>query len=811
MTRTSLLLPVSCLFFSSVLTSTAQAPQEDPSNATVPLSTSWSFIGGNGPLPVTTSGTQPAGPDSSTASKKKSNAYPATTHERFATFIADGDFKSQLLVQNLRLDLPVTIAPTLILEQGEVALDPVTLPAHSAATLDINAALESRGAEDKRGAVVIRYDFGTYGAVSAAVEMADYTHRLYLNSVAQSREEFWYGTTLDAVVWTPSRDDAEGFMSLINTSAESKSVKITLSVDGASEETREVIIGPRQQRLVSIDSLVKRSTDSGAGIHVAFTGKPGDIIGEGTVFNKKTGFSKYIRFMDSSLRFPNSSLRTNFLMLGPQPVEDGFPAQVSFRAVAVLRNIDTVSVQVMPVVTYFRNGLVRKISLEPLALSPNESKIIDFANEQRAGTLPSDFSQGTLELIPNSDHTSLVAELFNFNQRSGGYVVGSSFAAHPARATSSIWRIDGTFQTTIVAQNTASQNDQLTVKLFSGADTYEKTFNVFAGGLVKINLKELQEKAIPDNNGHLLLGTSGTLSLSGAHGVNSALAFDKLIHSADESEYVGLLANPCNFVTQIGGALSGSQSPFTVLLDDFWTDGTVTESSCCVTGVSDYNLLEIGSDSNGNITATTIASPDHQSHTVFMDFSQTTTTCDICSGDTLMTSLSVEVPALPACPSTVSVTGITTIPLENGFPQFKSGLGGFATMVVGPATVGGAQADYANDQITEAVSFVSNNCPANTLPNNICAGADTFTVGAGTEDFNVKMPPATNTFYDEHATGVIADILANTPIVQVSCQVVCSQTYSCGGVNIGNFTITRTFTKDVIQNTDVARLTITKQ
>src|SRR5215467_371364 len=50
---------------------------------------------------------------------------PVSTHEKFASFLAGEDFKSVLLLQNVRPDLPITFIPTLILNSGEVPLGPV--------------------------------------------------------------------------------------------------------------------------------------------------------------------------------------------------------------------------------------------------------------------------------------------------------------------------------------------------------------------------------------------------------------------------------------------------------------------------------------------------------------------------------------------------------------------------------------------------------------------------------------------------------------------------------------------------------------
>lgn len=335
---------------------------------------------------------------------------PAGPHERFATFLADKDFKSQLLIENLRLDVPVTVTPALITRQGETALQPITLSPHSTATVDINAALQERRLTDARGAVVVRYNFSTYGAVSSVVTSTDEAHWLYLNSVAQSREEFWYGTSLDAVIWAPE-ENVQGFFSLVNTSSEPRTVQATYVINGHSEPLPPMEIVPRQFRFISINNLVARSRAKGAGIHLAFQGKPGDIVAEGTLLKKSNGFAKYIRFMNTALKFPNPALWSNFLLLGRQPIADGFPATVAFRSVAAIRNIDTAPVEVTPRIKFMRGESAQTIQLQPITLNVEETRLIDFAKEQRAGNLPADFAQGTLELVPNVQHTAMISEL----------------------------------------------------------------------------------------------------------------------------------------------------------------------------------------------------------------------------------------------------------------------------------------------------------------------------------------------------------------------------------------------------------------
>jgi hypothetical protein len=724
-----------------------------------------------------------------------------TTHERLATFISDDGFKSKLLIQNLRLDAPIKVTPALIINQNEIPLAPITMPPHTTATVDITSTLLALGRSHARGLAVVRYDYDTYGAVSAVVTSSDDQHRLYLNSIGQSPEEFWYGTALDAVVWAPEAG-TEGFVAITNTTAEPRTVQATFVVNGRSDEIHEVEMAPYQHRLLRIDSIVRRSRESGAGVRISWSGKPGDVITEGELFNRRTGFSKYIRFLDTSLHFAEHSLRTHFLLLGRQPAADAFPAQMSFRSIAAVRNIDPTPVQVTPVVKRVQNGSVQTISLKPVTISANETTLIDFGMAQKAGNLPADFDQGSLQLVPNTDHNSIVAELFNLSE-SNNFVVGPSFSSFPTRATGSIWRIDGSYQTTIMVENTVNATDNVTLKLFSDRGSYEKTFPVASGGILKINVRELLQNHVPDNDGNLLVATSGTLTIFGGLGLHSKLSFDKLIHSADESEYVGLLAEPCNHVESISLFFDQiDQFNLSAVIDAFWTDGSVTEDS-------GFPSSENSSLASVNGSVVTLHPVDNSSHNVTMDAAELDTACDICSSDWFYTSAPVTVPPRPDCSTaTVALEATTTIPLEFFFPNRLTGVGAATTMGVFPSPV-----IWNGAQIQELVTLTSNTCPASfgTPP---CGGHDTFTVGDGSAPIGpLVFPPSVNTFYDFHVSLIGSSVLDPPPPLAPipSCRAVCSQTYSCNGAIIGRFTITRDVTRDTISGVPVSRVAVTKQ
>ena len=632
---------------------------------------------------------QPEGPvQASSKLGLSSDSTTISTHEKFATFLAGEDFNSTLLLENFRPDQPITFTPRLILSQGEVALDAVTVPAHSSTTVDITTALKDRGLHDPRGTVAVRFDFKSYGPGAAVVQMRDDKHHVFLNSYAQSPEEYWSGTSYDAVVWAPQQG-TEGFIALTNASDETHAVRIAFVIKGRSERQPELQIPARQTRIVPIQALLERSQKSGAGIHIEYdqvAGEqyPGAILVEGQLLNKKTGFAKNIHFMDKALP-PTGTLRTHFLMLGRQPAGDNFPSDVSFRSVAAVRNIDSVPVTITPTVKFLRNDAVESVRLPVRSLQPDESALIDFQEEQKAGHLPSDFTQGSVDLTPDTGRNSIVGELFNFSQ-SGGYVVGPSFTSYPNRATSSIWRIDGSFQTTVMIENTAAENDKVAVHLYSERGQYTKTFDVPAGKLIKINLRDLQQNNIADDHGNLLVDTLGVMSLIGGHNARSKLSYDKIVHSTDQSDYVGLPPNPCDYVTSIGmyvDTSSGSQ-PFPVMKEYDWSMSGPQDEGAWGSSSSNNSIGQLSQDANGNDWVTFNPPDDGQSYSITFSppFPQEAVEfCVACSGgDVNVTPVSLNVRISttfwgPPVTVTNNVCFWGSLACSSGTPTCRTGIG----------------------------------------------------------------------------------------------------------------------------------------
>lgn len=172
-------------------------------------------------------------------------------------------------------------------------------------------------------------------------------------------------------------------------------------------------------------------------------------------------------------------------------------------------------------------------------------------------------------------------------------------------------------------------------------------------------------------------------------------------------------------------------------------------------------------------------------------------------------------PISVACPSSVSIANTTNVPLEDGFPTYKTGIGMVASMQVGPPPT----VPYNGSTISEALSgngVLQNTCPAKYFSE--CNGGVTFTVGTAASEFVLRFPATDNIFYDPHSLLSASNLLGEAGLS--TCTYSCNQTYyaatdpagnSCGGANIGSFIITYTFNTSTIDGTPVTRATVTEQ
>ena len=480
-------------------------------------------------------------------------------------FLRGRGFTSKLIIHNQRIDTPITVTPVLLVDKGrEITLDQITVAANRSLTVDINQALNVRREKNvKSGGLVLRYSFYETGAIDATVIINHPRDKLSLMSPVMAQAEYM-SNAQEGVFWIPDKQTG-AFIAVQNTSSQPRLVRPTLFVSGRQIRLSKITLAPRETTFIDLKSSLSNITDNAAGaIRLVNDGNPGDVMAEGGLVNHTTGFSKRISFMDPSLHFYDNTLRANFLFLGEPPVELGFPSRVSFRAACALHNTSAVRVKVRPVVKYLDGSALRQVRLPDITLKSRRVALIDLFEAQRNGAIPEDFRTGTLELNIDGPDGSVIAELTNLDV-GGGYVLGSSFSGHPSRGVGgTFWRIDGDWQSIITLTNAATTEDDISVELFYEGGSYRlPMITVAGGGIAFINLKELQNRGMPDAQGNLLpvTATSGSFCVKGSNELHSAISMERLIFNSLTSECVVIDGTNDHYVTSIALQAGQPSSP----------------------------------------------------------------------------------------------------------------------------------------------------------------------------------------------------------------------------------------------------------
>ena len=315
------------------------------------------------------------------------SALPQTGYfdqEIFGPYFLTGDgFTSTLIIQNRRIDLPVTVRPVLLTEgRKEIPLDALTIAPNRSVAVDLNQALNSRHqSEVSSGGMVLRYSFPEKGPIGAVITINNARDKLSLMSPIMGREEFM-SNVLEGVFWLPD-EQTKAFVAIQNTTDAPRSVLTTLFIGGRPVELDRMKVKPRETSFLQLNNELlahggNRDAISVGGIRLAHDGVPGEIIAEGAIVNPLKGFSKRISFLDKSLHFYDGTLRAGFLFLGQPPSELGFPLQVSFRAVAAVRSSAETPLRIRPVVGRVRPTCTADPCppLRPLGLSQSRAAMV---------------------------------------------------------------------------------------------------------------------------------------------------------------------------------------------------------------------------------------------------------------------------------------------------------------------------------------------------------------------------------------------------------------------------------------------------
>lgn len=310
-------------------------------------------------------------------------------------WMIDANFKSRLYLRNVVETSPVTVTPILHLSNGtQYRLSPVQLEPAGIAVVDINQGLQNFGIAPYAmlsGYVEVQYSW-PWNPICATVQDLDPVHSLVFDydlhgmpSQVPSNS-----STLNTVegLWWKQEPNVTGFVALANTS--SRPIQASLQTTDAQSNqiaTHQVTISPEGMKMIPIPELQTTSGTVG-GVRVTYTGAPGDLIINGGLEDKSTGYSAALPFAEASLPTQAKSQPTIAelgLMSGVADPMMSFPAGTIFTPYSVLRNVSNAPVSVTPALWWMASGSPRSFE----ASSNHDSSA---ANRQFGSPIPSESS-----------------------------------------------------------------------------------------------------------------------------------------------------------------------------------------------------------------------------------------------------------------------------------------------------------------------------------------------------------------------------------------------------------------------------------
>lgn len=735
------------------------------------------------------------------------------SHSQWAPFYTVGEGFMTMLMLNNGTRAGFSVKVTLYSPEGEPAeLPSIHLNAHETKDVDLNEWVAGLGAQYVSGSLRLDYRSTPY-ALGAMVMMVNERQSLEVDVLARPKWEF-KSNRLEAMWWRPART-TEVHYAIQNTAESQVRGKLTLTdSDGHALKSMPLDMAPHQTRIYKLHELLDDAMLSHkvGGISIEHLGSPGDLRAQSFVLRRNIGFSASLQFEDPQAAV-DSQLEGAGVLIGD---EETFGRPKLFSGHLLLRNV---SVKPVTVKAQVQRG-AKPDPLPDVHLEAGEAReILVPANSLYSA----DKGQGTagVALQYTGAPGNILAYWFSVDN-SASLVVETPLR-NPAglpQAGSNPWSLEGDYSSVLYVKNTATKPSSFVADIFYRGGYYMigmKTLE--AGETTAIDIRKLRDEQIPDVNGQRLpprltsgqinwrtrvgnprlVGRVNTMSVSKGLANNMSCSTccgcTDVSFSLQPASWTGALGSTFSFTPVETDSNSCNRHSFPV--SPSWFTWSSTNPNIASVDQS----AAVSCRGGGSATV----SGDGFFSTQIID-----TTIDPPAGGCFACtdSSTEQTPSGPVtvCPTTVTVAAKDNIPLENLFPNAKTGIGIVATMQVGPQASG----PFDGDQITEAVSdnFVMQaTCPTSFGP--YCRGSDTFTVGLGASGFGVTKPAAPNTFYDFHTTVFAVSLLDAAGMN--SCTVSCNQTYSCGGNIIGSFLITRDMSKDAIQNTPVTRVTVTKQ
>jgi hypothetical protein len=369
------------------------------------------------------------------------------------------------------------------------------------------------------------------------------------------------------------------------------------------------------------------------------------------------------------------------------------------------------------------------------------------------------------------------------------------------------WHVDGDSVAHLLLFNYSDEPRVFGVRISNSAIVWDKKYKLVPYETREVSINELISDEVPDDKGRVLSPdqSSGVVNwmVPDAGEGTGRLMVTSRSRALARNFSCGQFIVVCGmtFVTSWNGVLpvNDTLALYTAdpnFCDEFGPNQCYGGSS--VGGGSASYSWSIGASNIVTPSSSSSYSPALYGVNPGSGYADGTATAGNCS------STGYGNPQVISCPTSISVNSQNEFQLPNSTeptPPTLTGLGMVAGMLVS-----GSSGPYTGALITETVAAAGTTCQQQSWQNSACVGGDTFQVGNPLSRWGTNFASNTNIFYDTHGLISSNNLLSGT----ANCTISCHQTYTCGGNNIGNFTITFNLSNGSVGSYAVTQVTAGK-
>ena len=455
--------------------------------------------------------------------------------ESFAPYwTAEPGWETEIQLRNNLAAGQLTVTPVLRSSEGkEITLDPVVIPSHQAASVDVGSALVKHSADLTNqpfsfGSVTLRYTALHVRNLSAALMIHMHGQPIGYHIDAYPISSKSVAGSVEGIWWQP-HSGVKYVLAFSNSSNETVRGTLLLFDSAGKRWSKAAVLAPHQTQRMAIGELLKLAGLGGSygGFQLLLPTNAQAIDSVHFLYDESVGFSALMKTFDHN---PNAKLEERtwagnkqwtswapMLALRTPDPATGFPAGTVLDPIVLLRNTTSKRAVARVTLTWRGESGKGKATLPELTLSPFETRMLDVGSMQKQFSIPDDAHWALVTLTSPAAPDDLIAVASSYDS-SGRYGAQTPFSDNLA----SYWaggqfQVDSTHNALVAVTNggTRTTDALLTIHYDQGRKQYEMQQSIQPGDQMWLNFADLIQHAVPDRKGHVLPTdlTGGTYEL----------------------------------------------------------------------------------------------------------------------------------------------------------------------------------------------------------------------------------------------------------------------------------------------------------